>query len=353
LVANHHHQRHSKPVARLPKFLEHLHLNKGKIIPLSALIVPSVFLTGCSLDVNSSFSWLTESVQSISTMFETLDAASKEDLLHPQNHMKSLMVWIFKTVSMIIYTPVFLFDNEFFHSLIRTFAGISIGVVTLGSMVEGLKRVLGWSGSSFKQILLRLPIMIAICGFAPFGFIKAIEAMNSISNGIFAIGTNILGNSTQSDIWTFSLLSDHFETLAFLLFILLYIALLIPMMLNHGKRWFSMIALGILTPFAMLGYVFDSFKSLHHNWWTSLKSLFLVQIIYSIFVTILSLLMFAVPFPTTVEGAFAKMLVILGGLYMLAVPPTFVTGFFNQGPTPKQSYAVVAKKLGKLMLRKV
>ena len=318
------------------------------------MIIPSLFLTGCSFDMtNPSFSLLTESFQSISTFLETINAAAKEDLLHPQNHMYELMVWIFKMVSRIIYTPVFLFDNEFFHHLIRIFAGLSIGVVTIGSMVEGFKRVLGLSSSSFKKIIIRLPIMIAVCGFAPFGFVKAIEAMNGITNLIFTIGTNILGNSTHSDVWAFSLFSDHFETLGFFLFILLYIALLIPMMLNHGQRWFSLIALGILTPFAMLGYVFDSFKSLHHSWWTSLKGLFLVQIVYSVFVTILSLLMFAVPFPTTVDGIFAKLLVILGGLYMLAVPPPFVKSFFDQGPTPKHSYAVVAQKLGKLILRKV
>jgi hypothetical protein len=138
-----------------------------------------------------------------------------------------------------------------------------------------------------------------------------------------------------------------------LVFLLLYIALLIPMLLNHGKRWFSMIALGVLTPFAMLGYVFDSYQSLHRNWWTALKGLFLSQIVFSTFVTILSLLMFAVPYPTTVEGIFAKMVVTLGGLYVLAVPPPFVKSFFDQGPSPKQSYAVVAKKLGNLILRKV
>ena len=151
LAVNHNRQRHSKPVTRLPKFLESSTQNKGKVIPLSVLIIPSVFLTGCSLDISTpSFSWLSESFQNISTMFETLDAAAKEDLLHPQNHMNALMVWIFKMVSRIIYTPVFLFDNEFFHHLIRIFAGLSIGVVTIGSMVEGFKRVLGLSGSSFK-----------------------------------------------------------------------------------------------------------------------------------------------------------------------------------------------------------
>jgi hypothetical protein len=318
------------------------------------MIIPSLYLTGCSFDITTqSFSLLTESFQSISTFLETINAAAKEDLLHPQNQMYTLMVWIFRTVSRIIYTPVFLFDNEFFHHLIRIFTGISIGIVTIGSMMEGFKRVLGFSGSSFKRIILRLPIMVAICGFAPFGFIKAIEAMNGITNLIFTIGTNMLSNSGQSNMGALSLFSGDLESLGFILFVLLYIALLIPMMLNHGQRWFSLIALGILTPFAMLGYVFDSFKSLHHTWWTSLKGLFLVQIVYSVFVMILSLLMFAVPFPTTFDGIFAKLLVILGGLYMLAVPPPFVKKFFNQSPNTKQSYAVVAQKIGKLILRKV
>ena len=263
LAVNHNRKRDSKSITRLPKFLDHLSLNKGKVIPLSAMIIPSLFLTGCSFDMTTqSFSLLTESFQSISTFLETINAASKEDLLHPQNHMYTLMVWIFKTVSRIIYTPVFLFDNEFFHHLIRIFTGISIGVVTIGSMVEGFKRVLGFSGSSFKRIILRLPIMIAICGFAPFGFIKAIEAMNGITNLNFYDWHQYALQLQVNLIWGHLVyLVMILESLGFILFILLYIALLIPMMLNHGKRWFSLIALGILTPFAMLGYVFDSFKS--------------------------------------------------------------------------------------------
>ena len=63
--------------------------------------------------------------------------------------------------------------------------------------------------------------------------------------------------------------------------------------------------------------------------------------------------MFAVPIPTTIEGLFAKLLVILGGLYMLAIPPQSVKKHFDHTPTPKQSYLAVAQKLGKLMLRKV
>ena len=353
MAVDHHRQGDSKPITRLPKFLNHLHQNKGKVIPLSVLVIPSAFLTGCSVEAIAPAT-LTESFQNISTWFETLNAAAYEDILHPKSHMKELMIWLYKTISMIIYTPIFLFDNEFFDHMIRIFASLSAGVVTLGSMIEGFKRILGLSSTSLKQIITRLPLLIAVCGFAPYLFVKAIEIMNKMTKIILSIGTSILGTSTYlPEGWEFNLAGDVFEIIGLSLFILLYIALLIPMMLNHGRRWFSMIALGVLTPFAMLGYVFDSFKGLHQSWWTSLKGLFLVQIVYSIFVTILSLLMFAVPFPTTIEGLFAKLLVILGGLYMLAIPPQSVKKHFDHAPTPKQSYVAVAQKLGKLILRKV
>ncbi|WP_338473383.1 hypothetical protein R4Z10_21285 (plasmid) [Niallia sp. XMNu-256] len=352
MVADHHRQRDTKPLTRISKFLEHLHQNKGKVIPLSVLVIPSAFLTGCSVEATEPTT-VTKSFQTISTWFGTLNATAYEDLLNPKSHMKELMVWLYKTISMIIYTPIFLFDNEFFDHMIRIFASLSAGVVTLGSMIEGFKRILGLSSTSLKQIIARLPLLIGVCGFAPYLFVKAIEAMNNMTQMIISIGTSILGTSTHLPDLEFILVGEAFEVIGLFLFILLYIALLIPMMLNHGRRWFSMIALGILTPFAMLGYVFDSLKNLHQGWWTSLKGLFLVQIVYSIFVTILSLLMFAVPFPTTIEGLFAKLLVILGGLYMLAIPPQSVKKYFDLGPTPKQSYAAVAQKLGKLILRKV
>lgn len=352
---NHHsHQGAFKPSARISKFLDHIKLNTSKVLPLNVLIIPAVLLTGCSFNGSAEgLSGMTESFQSIKTLFETLNETAQQDLSHPINDMKQLMTWIYKTISMVVYTPVFLFDNEFFHHLIRIFTSLSIGVITVGSMIEGFKRVLGLSGTPIKKIMTRLPIMVAICGFAPFGFIKAIEAMNGITRFIFNIGTNLLeSTASYSNQWALISFGDIFETIGFLLFIILYVALLIPMMLYHGQRWFSMIALGILTPFAMLGYVFDSFESLHTSWWTSLKGLFLVQIVYSIFVTILSILMFAVPFPATMEGMFAKLLVILGGLYMLAVPPPFVKKFFDKGTKPNKAYTVAAKKIGNLMLKK-
>ncbi|WP_394237500.1 hypothetical protein [Niallia oryzisoli] len=301
----------------------------------------------------STLSAISDTLQHAGNWFEALNAAAKEDVLNPKSQMKEFMIWLYKIISMMIYTPIFLFDNEFFRDMIRIFSGLSIAVVSVASMLEGFKKVLGWSCTPLRQIVIRLPILIAVCGFAPFGFVKAIEVMNGITNFLIGVGTKYLSSPTYTTNGEFSLINDAFEVIGFFLFILLYIALLIPMLLNHGRRWFNMIALGILTPFAMLGYIFDSFKNLHHSWWNSLKGLFLVQIVYSIYVTILSLLMFAVPFPTSIEGFFAKLLVILGGLYMMAIPPASIKKYFDHGPTPKQSYAVVAQKLGKLVLRRV
>lgn len=353
----HHHdsERTIKSVARLSKFLDHLSLNKGKTLPLAVIVIPSLFLTGGSIETSAAtLTGITESVQTFSVWLKTLNDGAKEEILNPENQMKELMIFIYKWISMMIYTPAFLFENAFFKDMLRTFSGLSIAIATIVSMIEGFKRISGLSGTSLKKIAMRLPIMIGVCGFAPWGFVKAIEAMNWVTNMVFAIGNTYLNQSTAySDMWELNLFGDVFEAIGFALFLLLYVALLIPMMLHHGRRWFSILSLGVLTPFAMLGYVFDSFKSIHNSWWNSLKGLLLVQIVYSIFVTILALLMFAVPFPGTLEGLFAKLLVLLGGLYTLAIPPPFVKKFFDNGPTPKQSYALIAKKLGMMMIKKV
>lgn len=317
-------------------------------------MVPGVLLTGFSTETSAStFSWFSDTVQSSFTWWVTFHNPKDGELIQ-ENEMQKFMIFIYKWVSMVVYTPAFLFQNDFFKEMIRIFSGLSIGVVTIGCMVEGFKKLLGWSGTSFKQIAVRLPFMIGVCGFAPLGFVKAVEAMNWITNMIFNLGTNLLNRSVpyRDELWQLDLYGDIFEAAGFLLFLILYIALLVPLMLHHGRRWFSMLSLGVLTPFAMLGYVFDSLKGLHDSWWTTLKGLFLVQIVYSVFVTILALMMFAVPFPNTLEGIFGKLLVVLGGLYTLAVPPTFVKKFFDKGPTPQQSYAILAKKLGKFMLFK-
>lgn len=315
-------------------------------------MVPSIVLTGCSMETSAmTLSILTDTLQSSSELLDFVKGSEKSLFL--EEKIKELMILIYRGISLIVYTPAFLFNNDFFKEMVRLFSGLSISLVTLACMFEGFKRILGIDGTPIKQMIIRLPIMIAVCGFAPIGFVKAVEMMNEITTIIFKLGTGMLESSMpNSSLWEIALFGDVIETFGFILFILLYIALLIPMVLNHGRRWFSMISLGILTPFAMLGYVFESFKNFHQTWWTNLKGLFLVQIIYAVFATILSLVMFALPFPATVEGVFAKLLVILGGLYTLAIPPPFVKRFFDKGPEPNRSYAVFAKKLGKVMIWK-
>jgi hypothetical protein len=81
-----------------------------------------------------------------------------------------------------------------------------------------------------------------------------------------------------------------------------------------------------MTPMALTAWIFDSYRHLFDKWWKNIKQLSLMQITYALFICILGILIFGtrniVPNdPTTI---IVKLMVIAGGLWRLANPPSFV-----------------------------
>ncbi|MFE8701006.1 hypothetical protein ACFYKX_10290 [Cytobacillus sp. FJAT-54145] len=285
----------------------------------------------------------------VTNWFIQMNEKAKEELANPKSDTKRLMIWVFSIISKVIYTPAFLFDNVFFKGMLLKFSALAGGMVGLLAMGEGLKRILGFKGSGIKEILGRFPLMMAVCGFAPFLFVKAIEGLNAATRFIFLMGNGMLQDaSSTSGSWAL----DGLDSGTFLIFNGLFVLLLVPFLLNHGRRWFQLLSLGILTPFAMLGFVFDSLRGFQQKWWTSMRDLYVVQLVYGVFVTLLSLIMFGMPFPMTPSGMFAKCLVTLGGLYSLAFPPSFVKNMLEKETKTDRKVMDALKAAGRMAILK-
>jgi hypothetical protein len=244
--------------------------------------------------------------------------------------------WLFRTVftliaDIVLWTPSWLFENEWFPQSIRKFSALNILLVSLLSMVEGIKRMVRVKTTAINDMLKRLPIAISVSAFAPFLFATGVNVLNHATDFIVNLGMSQVSNTMIGDATLFSVASSTANLVAMGIFIILLIRLCIPLILHHGKRWFDMVSLGVLTPFAMTAFVFDDYRHYFHQWLNSLKKLSLVQLVYAVFLAILGLIMFATPTPMTFHGLVAKLLLLLGGIYRLAYPPSIVERMTDSG----------------------
>lgn len=241
------------------------------------------------------------------------------------NAVHWLLSGIYKVVSsVVIWTPEFLFGNSWFPETISKFSILSIGLVSVVAMFEGLKRICRLSYTPFSHTAKRLPIALLVSGFAPLIFSSGVKILNKATKIILDLGSSEIGSESLQSLSMLSLSFQPLNILIMLGFAILFAALCIPMFIFHGKRWFHLLSMGILTPFAMSAYLFESTEKYFHAWLNSIKNSCGQQLIYAAFVSLLGVLMFATPNPETVGGIFAKMLVMIGGIYTLAYPPSFI-----------------------------
>src|SRR5690606_22047794 len=108
------------------------------------------------------------------------------------------------------------------------------------------------------------------------------------------------------------------------------IALLIPILLQNGRRWWDLMCLAAVSPFALASWIFDRHEHFFNQWWSNVKRLSLVQLVYALFILMLGLFIYATRFMSP-DAWLIKILIISGGLFRLANPPQFVTNYARGG----------------------
>jgi hypothetical protein len=183
-------------------------------------------------------------------------------------------------------------------------------------------------------------------GFAPILYEKTFELLNRLSQSISSIGRSYIAKE-QAISFDWSTL----DLIAVIGFDIVLINLLFPIFLKNGRRYFDIIALGVLTPLALTTWIFDDYRHLFYKWWKHMKQLSLMQITYSIFICLLGVLIFGTK-NFTPEGAtvfIVKLMVIAGGLWRLANPPTFVLAAGDNG---KDSWTIWKELIDTFTMKK-
>lgn len=249
----------------------------------------------------------------------------------PQNlpqYSAELFSQIYELITKIILqTPTFLFDNHYFQEATLTFSVVSISIVTLLTMIESIKKMLRQKHTDFKQILKRYALVVPTIGFAPFLFEKGFDLLNKFTEAILKIGSAGMTSVEMADF----MVLNGFNTGVLIVFDLAILALCIPIFFQNGRRWFDILTLTILTPLSLTAWIFDNYRHLHQKWWSSLKKLSLTQLVYAVYIVILTLFILGTSQIQNGEALLVKMLIISGGLWRMLNPPHFVLSMVDEG----------------------
>lgn len=230
--------------------------------------------------------------------------------------------------SLILKTPLWLFDNQFFHNTTYKFSLIAIGAVSILTAVEGIKRMLPnnkYKPMELKVISKRWFMVAGAMSVVPWLFQKTFQGLNWISDTIISMGAdNMRLNALPENI-------KLFDVLVLIGFDLVLISTAIPILWQNGRRFFDILILSLSSSFALSAWVFDSYKGWHKQWWENIKKLSLVQVYYSLFLLVLGWFIYSVPTPSDFTGMVVKLLVTIGGFTRLLSPPQLIAGRLDKG----------------------
>lgn len=285
---------------------------------------------GILSNITGGFSDIAKSIKeiphAIENVFQTLSDVIdwfKDFPEHMTSFTTELTSKLYELITaLILKTPLFIFDNPWFENTTYLISIVSIGVVTILTLLEGIKRKFRKKHVDLKTIGKRWFFVAGLSTLVPILFYKAFQFLNFLSDSIINLSSHTIANPLTSSL-------PAFDLIVLLLFNIVMIALTVPILLKNAKRFFDILTLGIISPLAGVAYIFDPFNHLFKQWWATLKKLSLVQIVYAFYLMIIGLFIYGVPTPPTFEGVIIKLLIVVGGFTRLMTPPNFVQRYLG------------------------
>jgi len=279
--------------------------------------------------VVATFKEFNQTVASIKDWFEGVPTDIAQGSVH-------LMAWLYDLcATLILKTPLWIFDNEWFENTTYMFSLLSIGLVSTLTVVEGIKRMLsgirksGFKGikapMELKDIMKRWFIVAGVTTAVPFAFQKAFQGLNIASDFLIGMGKRTMDNVAVPE--TVSLI----DALTLTVFDIILISTIVPILWKNGRRFFDLMLLGVTSPLALTAWIFDPYRHYFSQWWSNLKHLSMVQVYYSLFLLVLGWFIFGVPTPVQFSGLIVKLLITIGGFARMANPPRIIASKLDTG----------------------
>lgn len=292
-------------------------LSKFQHTPAASHLVPQP-ITALASSINSMIDW-----------FQNL----------PNNIFKmsiDLMSWLYQLCSdLIMKTPLWIFDNDWFSNTTLMFSSISVGIVTTLTVLEGMKCMLSGlkhqkmfkipTGMDIKEIAKRWFLVAGLTTAVPFLWKTAFKCLNWVSDCLIKMGADNMKGVTMTGHWA------ALDVVTMIAFDIILIGTIIPVLWQNGRRFFDLIVLGVITPLALTAWIFDDYKHLFNQWWSQVKHLSLVQVYHAVFLLVLGLFIFGTPTPKTFTGLITKILVVIGGFARMVSPPRIIAKHLDNG----------------------
>ncbi|MCL1700860.1 hypothetical protein [Lysinibacillus sp. Bpr_S20] len=245
-----------------------------------------------------------------------------------------VMFWVYETLTkVILHTPSILFNTDWFKSNILTFTGLSIATSILLSMFEGLKLmsselIENRKPTDLKRISKRIPLVALGSAIAPSAFYYMFKGLNKLTDIIIDFGKfQMKKGMSQLSINDISLL----QVFGFIGFDIALITMLIPILLQNFRRWFDLLALGVMTPLALASWVFASQEHWFIMWRDHIKKCATVQVVYAIFLLLIGTLLFGTKLPNNSWDVMIQLGIVIGGLWRMNTPPNFLSRYIDRG----------------------
>lgn len=245
-----------------------------------------------------------------------------------------LMIWTYETLTkVVLHTPSFLFDSDWFRNNIVTFSGLSIAMSIVLAMFEGFQRMSGGliknkQVTDLRRIIKRFPLVVIGSAIAPSLFYYTFKGLNGLTNIIIDFGKHQMDKGIQNiNMDDITLL----QIVGLIGFDVALISILIPILLQNFRRWFDLLTLGAMTPLALSCWVFNAYEHLFTMWWEHIKKCASVQIVYAVFLLIIGTLLFGTKLPNSGWDILIQLGIVIGGLWRLNSPPMIISRNIDRG----------------------
>ncbi|MCL1696244.1 hypothetical protein [Lysinibacillus sp. BPa_S21] len=245
-----------------------------------------------------------------------------------------VMFWVYETLTKVtLHTPSILFNTDWFKSNILTFTGLSIATSILLSMFEGLKLmsselIENRKPTDLKRISKRIPLVVLGSAIAPSAFYYMFKGLNKLTDIIIDFGKfQMEKGMSQLSINDISLL----QVFGFIGFDIALITMMIPILLQNFRRWFDLLALGVMTPLALASWVFASQEHWFIMWRDHIKKCATVQVVYAIFLLLIGTLLFGTKLSNNSWDVMIQLGIVIGGLWRMNTPPNFLSRYIDRG----------------------
>lgn len=241
-----------------------------------------------------------------------------------------LMELLYKLAAdLLLKTPTWIFDNEWFKNTTLMFSASSIGITSVLTMLEGIKRMLSGlqykNGKKIFKFIKSQPmdvkdiakrwglVSLGLLG-VPWAFKTAFSGLNWVSNKLIDMNVDLMDAQKLAHM-------DWFNVITMGVFDVVLISTLIPTLWKNGKRFFDLLVLAMVGPLALTAWVFDDYRAFYYQWWNNVKKLSVVQIYHGIFLLIIGWFIFGISTPMNPLGMIVKLLIVTGGFARMQNPP--------------------------------